>query len=129
MSNAWMRAALARSVRWCDVCQAPQVMETLEDGTRECVVCRLRQESERELQPPLPGESDDPEGDRDARTIRAPQFAPQRGQRQHVGVGSSPTPTCCGSERPGTRTLNPLIKSQLEVGNLPCTLIAPGVTH
>jgi hypothetical protein len=46
-----VQAALAHLVRWCDVCQSPQVMETLEDGTRECVVCRLRQESLRELQP------------------------------------------------------------------------------
>lgn len=29
---------------WCDTCQAYQIMEVLEDGTIECVICRLRQE-------------------------------------------------------------------------------------
>ena len=34
-------------------------------------------------------------------------------QTQNMGVGTYPTPTCGSGEPPGTRTLNPLIKSQL----------------
>lgn len=47
--------ASGRTLRamWCDTCQAFQIMEVLEDGTRECVACRLHQERQRELQPPL----------------------------------------------------------------------------
>jgi len=39
---------------WCSGCQSWQIMETLEDGTRQCIVCRLRNELQL-------GESDGPQ--------------------------------------------------------------------
>ena len=50
----------------------------------------------------------------------------RRCQTQDVGVGISPTPTWCGGEPPGTRTLNPLIKSQPMGGDVPPTRSLPG---
>jgi len=46
---------------------------------------------------------------------------------QNVGVGTSPTPTYRGGEPPGTRTPNPLIKSQLGVDGIAATQMAPGL--
>jgi hypothetical protein len=57
---AHLRDGLAKAARWCPACQAWEVFETLEDGTRECVICRLRQERQRELQPALLDAPDDP---------------------------------------------------------------------
>ena len=50
-----------------------------------------------------------------------------RGQTQDMGVGSHPTPVCRLVSPWGTRTPNPLMKSQGEGGEIARTLIPPGV--
>src|SRR5258708_24748602 len=50
-------------------------------------------------------------------------------KQQNMGLGSVPNPISSRGEPPGTRTPNPLIKSQPAGGDVPRTRSAPGLAR